>query len=135
MGFVVLPLGLLSVLLFAFSQTLAYPVIYIVNYLLWGCLRLIEWFAGLSWELFLDRQHFARMALRGLRVYGPFVCPFRPKTQNCRFGRHGCAYLRGLALSNLAGSNDTGVLRVDVIDVGQGSSALVRFPAGEDYAR
>ena len=84
MGFVVLPLGLLSVLLFAFSQTLAYPVIYIENYLLWGCLRLIEWFAGFSWSYFWTGSISPVWLFVVYASIGLLLCPFSPKTQDCR---------------------------------------------------
>ena len=130
-GFVVLPLGLLSVLLFAFSQTLAYPVIYIVNYLLWGCLKLIEWFAGLSWSYFWTGSISPVWLFVVYASMGLLFAPFARKLKIAGLGAMAALICGGLALSNLAGSNDTGTLRVDVIDVGQGSSALVRFPTGE----
>jgi competence protein ComEC len=130
-GFVVLPLGLLSVLLFAFSQTLAYPVIYIVNYLLWGCLRLIEWFAGLSWSYFWTGSISPVWLFVVYASMGLLFAPFARKLKIAGLGAMAALICGGLALSNLAASNVTGALRVDVIDVGQGSSALVRFPTGE----
>ncbi len=131
MGFVVLPLGLLSVLLFAFSQTLAYPVIFIVNYLLWGCLRLIEWFAGFSWSYFWTGSISPVWLFVVYASLGLLFAPFARKLKIAGLGVMAALICGGLALGNLAGSNVTGALRVDVIDVGQGSSALVRFPTGE----
>ncbi len=131
MGFVVLPLGLLSVLLFAFSQSLAYPVIFIVNYLLWGCLRLIEWFAGFSWSYFWTGSISPVWLFVVYASLGLLFAPFARKVKIVCLGVMGTLICGGLALGNLAGSKGTGVLRVDVIDVGQGSSALVRFPTGE----
>ncbi|MGO8782592.1 MAG: DNA internalization-related competence protein ComEC/Rec2 [Syntrophobacteraceae bacterium] len=131
MGFVVLPLGLLSVLLFAFSQTLAYPVIFIVNYLLWGCLRLIEWFAGFSWSYFWTGSISPVWLFVVYASLGLLFAPFARKVKIAGLGVMGALICCGLALGSLAGPNTTGPLRVDVIDVGQGSSALVRFPTGE----
>jgi competence protein ComEC len=131
MGFVVLPLGLLSVLLFAFSQTLAYPVIFIVNYLLWGCLRIIEWFAGFSWSYFWTGSISPVWLFVVYASLGLLFVPFARKLRIAGLGVMVALICGVLALGNLAGSNVTGALRVDVIDVGQGSSALVRFPAGE----
>ncbi|MGA2028174.1 MAG: DNA internalization-related competence protein ComEC/Rec2 [Syntrophobacteraceae bacterium] len=131
LGFVVLPLGLLSVLLFAFSQTLAYPVIFIVNYLLWGCLRLIEWFAGFSWSYFWTGSISPVWLFVVYASLGLLFATFPRKIKIAGLGVMAVLICGGLALSNHAGSNGTGTLRVDVIDVGQGSSALVRFPAGE----
>ncbi|MGD0401350.1 MAG: DNA internalization-related competence protein ComEC/Rec2 [Syntrophobacteraceae bacterium] len=131
MGFVVLPLGLLSVLLFAFSQTLAYPVIFIVNYLLWGCLRLIEWFAGFSWSYFWTGSISPVWLFVVYASLGLLFAPFARKVKIAGLGVMAVLICCGLALGSLAGSNTTGPLRVDVIDVGQGASALVRFPTGE----
>ncbi len=93
-GFVVLPLGLLSVLLFAFSETLAYPVIYVVNYLLWGCLRLIEWFAGFSWSYFWTGSISPAWLFVVYASMGLLFAPFSRKLKIAGSGRHGCAYLR-----------------------------------------
>ncbi|MGA3117204.1 MAG: ComEC/Rec2 family competence protein [Syntrophobacteraceae bacterium] len=130
-GFVVLPLGLLSVLLFAFSQTLAYPVIFIVNYLLWGCLRVIEWFAGFSWSYFWTGSISPVWLFVVYACLGLFLAPFARKLKVAGLVAMGALICGGLALGNLTGSGDTGALRVDIIDVGQGTSNLVRFPTGE----
>ena len=82
-------------------------------------------------ELFLDRQHFARMALCGLRIHRPFACPFPRKLKIAGLSAIAVLVCGGLALSNHAGSNDTGVLRVDVIERGRGHPPSFRFPTGE----
>ncbi len=130
-GFVVLPLGLLSVLLFAFSQTLAYPVIFIVNYLLWGCLRLIEWCAGFSWSYFWTGSISPVWLFAVYASMGLFLAPLARKFKIAGLAAMAALICGGLALGHFAGSNDTGMLRVDIIDVGQGTSNLVRFPTGE----
>jgi competence protein ComEC len=131
LGFVVLPLGLLSVLLFAFSETLAWPVIYIVNYLLWVCLRMIEWFAGLSWSYFWTGSISPVWLLAVYASLGLLLAPFSRKNKVAGLSGMALLICAGLAVSNFAGSNNTGALRVDVIDVGQGTSTLVRLPTGE----
>ncbi len=130
-GFAVLPLGLFSVLLFAFSQTLAYPVIFIVNYLLWGCLHMIEWFAGFSWSYFWTGSFSPAWLFVVYGSLGLLFAPFPRKLKIAGLGAMAALICGGLALGNQAGSNDTGALKVDVIDVGQGTSTLVRFPTGE----
>jgi competence protein ComEC len=141
-GIAVLPLGLFSVLLFAFSQTPALPIIHIVNHLLWGCLRTIEWFGGFSWCYFWTGS-FSPAWL--LVVYTSMCLFFAPFSRKIKFAGFGAVILLtccGLALGSHTSkaasgsglSRDellTGKLRVDVIDVGQGTSTLVRFPAGE----
>ena len=85
-GFAVLPLGLFSVLLFALSQTLARPVIFVVSHLLRGCLRTIEWFAGFSWGYFWTGS-FSPAWL--LVVYGSmclFFAPFSRKLKVAGLG-------------------------------------------------
>jgi competence protein ComEC len=130
-GFVVLPQGLLSVLLFAFSETIAYPLLLVVNYLLWGCLRLIEWFAGFSWSYFWTGSISAAWLFVIYASIGLFFAPFSRKLKIAGLGAMAALICGGLALSSHAGSNNTGALRVDVIDVGQGTSTLVRLPTGE----
>jgi competence protein ComEC len=130
LGFAVLPLGLLSVLLFAFSETLAYPVVICVNALLWGCLRLIEWFAGFSWSFFWTGS-FSPVWL--LAVYATLFLILAPFPRKLKFAGAGVAAVLvcvSLALGGHAGRNAAGTLQVDVIDVGQGTSTLVRFPEG-----
>jgi competence protein ComEC len=131
LGFVVLPLGLLSVLLFAISQTLAYPVIWIVNYLLWVCLRMIEWFAGFSWSYFWTGSISPAWLLVVYSSMGLLLAPFSRKIKIAGLSGMAVLICAGLVLSSNAGSNNTGTLRVDVIDVGQGTSTLVRLPTGE----
>ena len=135
LGFVVLPLGLLSVLLFAFSETLAYPVIYIVNYLLWGCLRLIEWFAGFSWSYFWTGSISPAWLLVVYASMGLLFAPFPRKLKIAGLSVMAALICGGLALSSHAGSNNTGALRVDVIDVGQGTSDSCQVAHGRDDAR
>ncbi|MGO9532923.1 MAG: DNA internalization-related competence protein ComEC/Rec2 [Syntrophobacteraceae bacterium] len=131
LGFVVLPLGLLSVLLFAISQTLAYPVIWIVNYLLRVCLRMIEWFAGFSWSYFWTGSISPAWLLVVYASMGLLLAPFSRKIKIAGLSGMAVLICAGLVLSSYAGSNNTGTLRVDVIDVGQGTSTLVRLPTGE----
>ena len=131
LGFVVLPMGLLSVLLFAFSQTLAYPVIWIVNYLLWVCLRMIEWFAGFSWSYFWTGSISPAWLLVVYASMGLLLAPFSRKIKIAGLSAMAVLICAGLAVSNHAWSNNTETLRVDAIDVGQGTSNLVRLPTGE----
>ncbi len=131
LGFAVLPLGLLSVLLFALSETLAWPVIWIVNYLLWVCLRLIEWFSGFSWSYFWTGSISPAWLFVVYASISLLLAPFSRKIKTAGLGAMAVLICAGLALSNHAWSSNTGTLRVDVIDVGQGTSTLVRLPTGE----
>jgi competence protein ComEC len=133
-GFAILPPGLLSVLLFAFSQTMALPVIHVVNYLLWGCLRIIEWFAGFSWSYFWTGSFSPAWLFVVYASMGLFFAPLSRRLKVAGIGAMAalaCGGLFIIGLSNHAVSGNEALLRVDVIDVGQGTSTLVRFPAGE----
>ena len=131
-GFVILPLGLFSVLLFALSQTLAYPVILVLNYLLWGCLHFIEWFSRFTWSYFWTGSMSPAWLLSIYAALGLLFAPFSRKLKVAALSALTALVCVTLAIAYLyAGPNATGELKVDVIDVGQGSSALVRLPSGE----
>jgi competence protein ComEC len=129
-GFVILPLGLFSVLLFAFSETLAYPILLVLNYLLRGCLHFIEWFTGFTWSFFWTGSMSPAWLFLIYAALGLFFASFSRKLKIA-----GLSVLTALAciwvVSVHHAASSTGQLRVDVIDVGQGSSALVRMPTGE----
>jgi competence protein ComEC len=129
-GFVILPLGLFSVLIFAISQALAYPVLFVLNYLLWGCLHFIEWFAGLTWSYFWTGSMSPAWLFVIYAALGLFFVPFSRKLKIAGLSALAALVCLWLALAPHAASN-TGALTVDVIDVGQGSSALVRLPSGQ----
>ncbi len=131
-GFVILPLGLFSVLVFAISQTLAYPVIRLLNYVLWGCLHYIEWFSRFTWSFFWTGSISPAWLLVIYAALGLLFATFSRKIKIAALGA-----LTALVCATLIfgyyhdEANVIGALRVDVIDVGQGSSALVRLPSGE----
>jgi competence protein ComEC len=67
-------------------------------------------------------------------VYGSLgllLAPFPRKLKIAGLGAIVVLTCGGLALSNHGGSKAAGTLQVDIIDVGQGTSTLVRFPTGE----
>ena len=142
LGLAILPLGLFSVLLFAFSPTLAWPVVRCVNLLLWGCLHTIEWFAGFSWSYFWTGSFSPAWLLVVYASMYLFFAPFSRKLKAAGLGAIivltcGALALGGHILRQAAGAGFArnelvaGTLRVDVVDVGQGTSTLVRFPTGE----
>ncbi|MHC1724449.1 MAG: ComEC/Rec2 family competence protein [Syntrophobacteraceae bacterium] len=65
-GFVILPVGLLSVVLFALSETLAHPFILAGGFFLSPALWLIEWFGSLTWSYFWTGRHTSSLAPLGL---------------------------------------------------------------------
>jgi competence protein ComEC len=129
-GFVILPLGLFSVLLFAIGETLAYPVLFILNYLFWGCLRFIEWFTGFTWSFFWTGSMSLAWLFIIYAALGLFFAPFSRKLKIAGLSVLAALVCIWLPLGHHAASN-TEALSVDVIDVGQGSSALLRLPSGE----
>jgi competence protein ComEC len=129
-GFVILPLGLFSVLVFAFSETLAYPVLLVLNYLLWGCLYFIRWFTGFTWSFFWTGSMSPAWLVVIYAVLGLIFAPFSRKLKTAGFSALAALVFIWVALGSHA-ATDRGALTVDVIDVGQGTSTLLRLPSGE----
>ena len=133
-GFVILPVGLLSVLLFSLSETLAWPAAHAANFLLWVCLHVIKFFAGFSWSFFWTGSFSPAWLIVVYAALGLLFAPFPKKLKAA--GLAAAIVLVSLALamnsraSRLFRPSGMDALRVDVIDVGQGSSALIRFPGG-----
>ncbi|MDR3569234.1 MAG: DNA internalization-related competence protein ComEC/Rec2 [Syntrophobacteraceae bacterium] len=134
-GFVILPAGLLSVVLFALSETLAWPVIHVMNPLLEVCLSVIKFFAGFSWSFFWTGSFSPVWLILVYASLGLLFAPFPKKLKTA--GLAAVAVLSTLVIAMNVGAahrlqpGGMGALRVDVIDVGQGSSALIRFPCGQ----
>ncbi|MCE5336205.1 MAG: DNA internalization-related competence protein ComEC/Rec2, partial [Desulfobacteraceae bacterium] len=129
-GFVILPWGLISVAVFSISEHLAYPFIIAGKYLLWGCLRLMEWFGSFSWSYFWAGS-LSPASL--LALYAVIIAAFIPIPRRMRLA--GLAAVAALFCGAAVWSGYSGgnapVMQVDVIDVGQGTSTLIRFPSGE----
>ena len=133
-GFVILPVGLLSVLLFSISETLAFPVLHAVNCLLWVCLRVIEFFAGFSWSFFWTGSFSFAWLIPVYAFLGLLFAPFPKRFKSACLIAATVLFFLAMAIeggaARLPAPSAKGALRVDVIDVGQGSSALIRFPGG-----
>jgi competence protein ComEC len=130
-GFVILPWGLLSLAVFAISEFAAYPFIKIGEWLLSPCLYLIEWFGNLSWSYLWTGS---MPIIWFIAIYAGFVILLFPFTRKMKIaGLVALLLLLGgnTAWNIHAGAGNSDLLRVDVIDVGQGTSTLVRFPSGE----
>lgn len=129
-GWLVLPSGLLALAVFSVSETLALPLIRIAAYFLSPCLAFIRCFDGLSWSFFWTGS----MPLLWLfSIYCVFMLTLLPNTRRRRFaGAILFVLLLGhTAWTTLDAKRTSSTLRVDVIDVGQGSATLIRFPTGE----
>jgi competence protein ComEC len=135
-GFVILPVGLLSVLLFAVSPTLAWPVVRVANYLLWVCLHVIKLFAGFSWSFFWTGSFSPVWLIVVYACLGLILAPFPRRLKTAGLAAATLLVCLALAInSSAARVGRTGAaktLTVDVLDVGQGSSALIRFPDGRN---
>jgi competence protein ComEC len=130
-GFLVLPLGLASLGIYAINEIIAIPVLKVGGFFLEVFLSLLAWFSQLSWSYFWVGSVpmlFLVIFYAGLTL---LLAPLRWQIKTI------AAILliltgSGFALSPkvLPQPNEEGKLRVTIIDVGQGSSTLVRFPSG-----
>ncbi len=129
-GLAVLPSGLLSLAMYAISENLAAPFLTLSRWLLAVALALIRWFDGLSWSFFWTGSVSTPLLFA---AYAALAFLFLPLSRKTRFAGLGAVVLflgtYGILGQVQAGANDH-LLRADVIDVGQGSSALIRFPSG-----
>ena len=66
-----------------------------------------------------------------MRLWAFSFAPFSRKIKIAGLSAMAALICCGLVLSNVAGPSNTGGLRVDVIDVGQGTATLVRLASGE----
>jgi competence protein ComEC len=130
-GFLVLPLGLASLVIYAINETLALPVLKLGGFFLEIFLTLLAWFSQHSWSYFWVgsvSMLFLVLFYAGLALV---LSPLRRQNKTI-----------AVTLLILIGSGITLIqhvlprpdepekLSVTVIDVGQGSSTLVRFPSG-----
>ncbi len=131
-GFIVLPLGLTGLVLLTIQDSLAYFLFqaggWVVEFCLWLILRL----SSLSWAYFW-------VGTVGLGVvaayYGGLLILNSPWTWRIRSAAVAGLSLLALSFQFLPSwAKETSappLLKVNVIDVGQGSSTLLRFPMGE----
>lgn len=130
-GFVILPAGLISVVFFALSETLSYPVTIACEFLLSPALWLIEWFANLSWSYFWTGSIPLAWLLGIYAALFFLLFPTSWKTRSVGITTLAFVLLFTWAINAVSGAKDGKLLRIDVIDVGQGTSTLVRFPSGK----
>jgi competence protein ComEC len=130
-GWVVLPLGLASLAIYAISASAALPVLKLAGLSIWICKAVIAWFSSCSWAFFWV----GTLSLVTLASF--YACIFLILGSwrwNLKGPCIGAVVVLGLVISFFPRGNGAGgepSLRVDVIDVGQGSSTLIRFPTGE----
>ncbi len=130
-GFLILPWGLISVAAFAVNEAFAYPFAIAAQGLLWLCLRLIEFFGGFSWSYFWTGSMPVFWLVLIYTVLGLLFLPLQRKTRYA-----GIVVLIPVVLgvtiwSSYAKAKERQTLRADIIDIGQGTATLIRFPSGE----
>ncbi|MEM5785661.1 MAG: DNA internalization-related competence protein ComEC/Rec2, partial [Syntrophobacteraceae bacterium] len=128
-GLMVLPWGLACLAVFALSEPTAFPLMQISEHLLAFCLYLIEWLGSYEWSYFWTGS----MSLFWLfLIYCGLALLLWPLSVRKRLAGLGilALFVAGQAWTS-PDSGKSNALRVDVIDVGQGSAALIRFPSGE----
>jgi len=130
-GFVVLPLGLLSLAVFALWPPLGLPFLLLGGWCLGITLPAIRWFSSLSWAFFWV----GAVPLWGLAGYyaavAVLLCPWSGKTRVAALAAL-LLWVVGIqqAFRLSAHPNSSSLLRVTFLDVGQGSSTLLQFPDG-----
>jgi competence protein ComEC len=131
-GFIVLPLGLVGLILLPLQDTLALWVFQAGGWVLEGCLWAILQFSNLSWAYFWVGTVSAGTVVAW---YGGLLLLQSRFPWRYRAGGLVALCLLAMSLEVLPLSAGTGLgepsLRVNIIDVGQGSSTLLRFPNGE----
>ncbi|MGC8490425.1 MAG: ComEC/Rec2 family competence protein, partial [Syntrophobacteraceae bacterium] len=115
--------------------TLAWPVARAANSLLGVCLYVIKLFAGFSWSFFWTGSFSPAWLILIYASLGLLFAPFSRKVKT--FGLAAAVLIASLVIAvnssavRLFQASAPALLRIDVIDVGQGSSALIRFPSGK----
>ncbi|HOI93747.1 MAG TPA: DNA internalization-related competence protein ComEC/Rec2 [Syntrophobacter fumaroxidans] len=130
-GFLVLPSGLLGLGLLAFNESLAALLLQFGAWWVTLAHHLIRWFSDLSWAYF----HVGPFPLLGMGVcyLGLFVLlsAWRRKWKGAALCALALFMAADSAIAHWRASEDRrDHLQVDFIDVGQGTSTLVRFPDG-----
>ncbi len=131
-GLVALPLGLFSLALSVASQSLALPFLLAGGRIVEWAQATALWFSRLSWSfLWTGSFHAAQLALFYAALGALLVF---------RGWRGKVAAIAAIAIAAwgvsagsdlLAARDGAGLLRVTAVDVGQGTSTLVKFPDGE----
>ncbi len=130
-GFTVLPLGLASLGLFAIHEALALPFLKLGGLFLEGCLGLIRWFSDLSWGYLWMGTFSTPQTLAAYGFLAALLSSWTPR-RKAMAGAVLVVLLGTEAAWERMHATETfrGALRITMIDVGQGTATLVRFPQG-----
>jgi competence protein ComEC len=131
-GFLVLPPGLLSLSIYPVSEHLAVPFLKLGGLFLGYCQQLILWFSNLSWAFFwVGNIPLVCMAA----VYLGLAVWLSAWSRGRKALVPGVLVLLTTGVIYLGfgpgGAYDGKHLQVTAVDVGQGTSTLIRFPTGE----
>ncbi|NLJ28795.1 DNA internalization-related competence protein ComEC/Rec2 [Desulforhabdus amnigena] len=135
-GFLVLPFGLTGLALSALSKGIALPFLVVGGFFLQCAQKIILWFSDLSWAYFWVGNIPIPWIIAFYGTLAMLLSPWR--RQRKALGLTAlllfCTTLElsQNILSGSAVSKEGKILKVTVIDVGQGSSTFLRFPNGEN---
>lgn len=131
-GLLVLPIGLTSLMAFALNETLAVMVLNAGGWLVALCQHIILWFSELSWAYIWVGQAPIIYMVGFYAALALLLCSWRWPQKVAALSTltlFVCGYTLLSSISEASKQNRS--LHVTAIDVGQGSSTLVRFPTGE----
>ena len=131
-GLVALPIGLLSLALFAISQSAAGILLQLGGLTIQLCDRLITWFGNLSWGFVWVGTFSLLLLFAFYTVTAILFCSWSTRRKAMALAVL-CGFIsaHGFLADAFSPSSQQASLRVTAIDVGQGSSSLVQFPGGE----
>ena len=133
-GFAVLPPGLLSLALYAVDERLAAPVLALGGWCLRCCEAVILWFSGLSWAFFWVGEMSVTSLVFIYAALALGIGPWRVKVKAAGLTAVILLFAGVTLVKNgIPASGAGNCLEAVVIDVGQGSSTLVKLPGGERF--
>ena len=131
-GFLVIPPGLASLAIFAVNEIPALPILKVGAWFLSLSQSIILWFSNLSWAFFWVGNIPVAWLLCYYSALALLLGSMRLRAKTASIA---ALLLVVCGISGAAGvsffRDDTGTLQVTAVDVGQGTSTLVRFPTGE----
>lgn len=131
-GFTALPVGLLSLALFPVSEGMAAIVLKLGGLSIELCEKLITWFGSLSRGFIWVGTFSLLWLLAFYTAMAILLCSRQARQKALGLAALGFCITVYILLPRVLSTNvQRNLLRITVIDVGQGSSSLVQFPGGE----
>ncbi len=130
-GFLVLPTGLVSLLIYAVNESLAVPLLQVGGWFLKLFEALVIWFSQLSWSYFWVGR-FSLLTLLALYAgLAMLLCPWRWRLKAIGLAAMlSVSSIVSLIHSAQPGFQQPGMLVVTALDVAQGTATLVCYPDG-----